>query len=74
MVPVGNSVMLELVLAVHSYHVIAYPDTCCIPMTCQHCDACIFASDETEKKNRDYPSCKVKHILRTPFCKVRSSK
>ena len=26
MVPVGSSVMLELVLAVHSYHVIAYPD------------------------------------------------
>ena len=25
MVPVGSSVMLELVLAVHSYHVIAYP-------------------------------------------------
>ena len=24
MVPVGSSVMLELVLAVHSYHVIAY--------------------------------------------------
>ena len=23
--PVGSSVMLELVLAVHSYHVIAYP-------------------------------------------------
>ena len=27
MVPVCSSVMLELVLAVHSYHVIAYPDT-----------------------------------------------
>ena len=26
MVPVCSSVMLELVLAVHSYHVIAYPD------------------------------------------------
>ena len=26
MVPVGSSVMLELVLAVHSYHVIPYPD------------------------------------------------
>ena len=26
MVPVGSSVMLELVLAVHSYHVIAYPE------------------------------------------------
>ena len=26
MVPVGISVMLDLVLAVHSYHVIAYPD------------------------------------------------
>ena len=26
MVPVGSSVMLELVLAVHSYHVIAYLD------------------------------------------------
>ena len=26
MVPVGSSVMLELVLAVHSYHVVAYPD------------------------------------------------
>ena len=25
MVPVGSSIMLELVLAVHSYHVIAYP-------------------------------------------------
>ena len=25
MVPVGSRVMLELVLAVHSYHVIAYP-------------------------------------------------
>ena len=25
MVPVGSSVLLELVLAVHSYHVIAYP-------------------------------------------------
>ena len=28
MVPVCSSVMLELVLAVHSYHVIAYP-VCC---------------------------------------------
>ena len=27
MVPVGSSVMLELVLAVHTYHMIAYPDT-----------------------------------------------
>ena len=27
MVPVGSSVMLDLVLAVHSYHVIAYPET-----------------------------------------------
>ena len=26
MVPVGSGVMLELVLAVHSYHVIAYPE------------------------------------------------
>ena len=26
MVPVGSSVMLELILTVHSYHVFKYPD------------------------------------------------
>ena len=30
MVPVGSSVMLELVLAVHSYHVIVYLDVQCL--------------------------------------------
>ena len=37
MVPVGSSVMLERVLAVHSYHVIAYLDKVLISVSKKHC-------------------------------------